>query len=201
MRTFLYILFLFLPCLQATAQSDEHRIILSTEEKELAEQYAAKLVEVFHKKCRDIIVPEMNETDFKDAARAATELFDNPDDRRIQITSKNSTVPAVRIIYDYLSRLYSLSHGPDRIYERIRMTHYNTHLVGDIYMDPNDHNRYVGTIVSTQDFEGTFRGENRRYYRDSVQRTFFFNVYFYKSAITDSNVLVVKLGDVNAQEI
>lgn len=201
MKTLLYILLFFLPCLQATAQSDDHHIILSTEEKELAEEYAEKLVESFHKKCREIIIPEMNETDFKDAARAATELFDNPDDRRIQITSKNSTVPAVRIIYDYLSRLYALSHGSNRIYERIRMTHHNTHMVGDIYMDPNDHNRYVGTIVSTQDFEGTFRGEGRHVYRDRVQRTFFFNVYFYKSAITNSNVLVVKLGDVNAQEI
>ena len=188
-------------CTPLFAQETTQRISLSQEDKELAAHMAEDLVNKFHEDCRAVVVSQIDELELKEILLNATSKFDNPDDRIIHITSKWNPDPTKRFIYDYLNRLYRLSHGEDRIYEYIKFTHWNTHMVGDIYQDPNNANRYVGTVVSSQKFEGKFRSEDRNFYRDVVQRTFYFNIYFYKSAITDTNVLVVKLGDVYAQQI
>ncbi len=188
-------------CIPLFAQQTTQRISLSRDDVEAAAHIAEDLVKKFHEDCRDVVVPQMDELRLKEILLNATSKFDNPDDRIIHITSKWKSNPTKRFIYDYLNRLYRLSHGKDRIYEEVKFTHWNTHMVGDIYQDPNNADRYVGTVVSSQKFEGTFRSEKRHFYRDVVQRTFYFNIYFYKSAITDTNVLVVKLGDVYAQQI
>lgn len=180
---------------------EEQVIKLSEEHRETISRLAESTVNEFHKVVKDVIVPQVTKDLFMDMAKKAESFFDDPDMRIIHVTNKFNKIVTRQSPFNYLSRLYRFSHGPQKKYERITIVHYNTHLVGDIYLDPNDSSRYVGTVVSTQDFTGVLNRDNRLRYQDRVQRTYYFNVYFFESAISGRNELIVKLGDIYARDL